>query len=247
MQSGDITLFLMYTGNQEIGFLGVKCDSKCGWKGTVRTLADRLTTCGFTPIPCSKQCKAENGEINHVMKKDLRRHLAKDCPNRADKCEYCGEKGTYDTIKKVHDEICPLKLLPCSNSGCTQKVQRQQFYKHVQFECEHTVIECKHAIIGCDTKLKRNVMAAHEQDDTLHLHMAINKVTLLTEQCYTMKRKYRTFQVTEYQENNALFCSPSFYTSPNGYHLNVEVYANGNGTCEGTHVSVFVRFLEGKH
>ena len=31
--------------------------------------------------------------------------------------------------------------------------------------------------IGCDTQLKREDMAAHEQDDKLHLHMALETVT----------------------------------------------------------------------
>ena len=35
---------------------------------------------------------------------------------------------------------------------------------------------CKYRGIGCDTELKREDMAAHEQDDKLHLHMALETI-----------------------------------------------------------------------
>ena len=46
---------------------------------------------------------------------------------------------------------------------------------------------------------------------------------------------------------NERFTSPSFYTSPNGYHMALEVDANGYGDGKGTHVSVFASTLEGKY
>ena len=46
---------------------------------------------------------------------------------------------------------------------------------------------------------------------------------------------------------NEQFTSPSFYTSPNGYHMEVDVDANGYSDSEGTHVSVFACTLEGKY
>ena len=95
-------------------------------------------------------------------------------------------------------------------------------------------------------------MEAHEQDDKLHLHMAIDTVTFLKEQCsmlsYMLKKESMTFRLTEYQnkkQNDEVFYSPSFYTG-HGYHMNVSVYANGNGSGKGSHASVFANFLKGK-
>ena len=58
-------------------------------------------------------------------------------------------------------------------------------------------------------------MAIHEQDDARHLHMAIDTVTQLKEQCSmlssTVRRDSITFQLTEYQkkkENNTVFYTP---------------------------------------
>ena len=59
-----------------------------------------------------------------------------------------------------------------------------------------------------------------------------------------------TFKLTDYQhkvENDKDFMSPSFYTSPEGYHMSIKVDANGNSVGKGTHVSVYVHILEGSN
>ncbi len=53
-----------------------------------------------------------------------------------------------------------------------------------------------------------------------------------------------TFRVTDFDDkhkkaNNKIY-SPAFYTSTNGYKMCLRIDANGNGTGEGTHVSVFI-------
>ena len=227
-------------------------DSGCGWKGTVDTLEDHLNKCEFVLVECPNECEDEDGDTNEFFKKDLDAHL-EDCPYRDYECEYCGEEDTYAFITQDHDKVCDLKIVPCSNGGCHKSMQRQHLYQHEQYECEHTVVKCKHESIGCKTELKRKDMEAHEQDDKLHLHMAIDTVTFLKEQCsmlsYMLKKESMTFRLTEYQnkkENNEEFYSPSFYTG-HGYYMNVWVYAYGNGSGEGSHVSVYAYFLKGKY
>ena len=64
------------------------------------------------------------------------------------------------------------------------------------------------------------------------------------------KEKSLTFKLTGFEKlkkSNSVFRSPSFYTSPEGYHLEVVVYANGFGDGKGTHVSVYLRALKGEH
>ncbi len=59
-----------------------------------------------------------------------------------------------------------------------------------------------------------------------------------------------TFKLPGYKEkkdNNEVFRSSSFYTSPNGYHMKIEVDANGYGDGEGSHVSVFAWIIKGKN
>ena len=122
-------------GKREIKALGVKCSNMergCEWVGTVGTLENHVATCGFTLVPCPKQCK-DNNEAKHFLRKDLDRHLKNDCPNRHYECKSkkCGEKGTYAYITEVHDKTCKVKIVPCPNVGCPTKIERQQVSEHL--------------------------------------------------------------------------------------------------------------------
>ncbi len=97
-------------------------------------------------------------------------------------------------------------------------------------------------------------MAAHELDDSYHLHMAMSTIALLKERCcllsYMTKKEAMTFQLTDYQmkkESNAEFNSPPIYTGPNGYHLQFKVYVNGFSKGKNTHLSVYAQLLKGKY
>ena len=242
----------------------MKCDNverKCQWKGTVGTLEAHVATCKFTLVPCPKGCKyttrwarppANNKKIKYFMRKDLDKHLENDCPNRDHECEYCGEKGTYAHITKVHDEICELKILPCPNE-CTETMPRQDIEEHVELECEYTVITCKFKNIGCTTEMKRGDMAAHEQNDSLHLSKALDTVVELQEKMSKLESAANTtitFKLTEFRgkcDSDKTFISSSFYTSPGGYHMNIEVDANGYGDGKGTHVAIYAPILKGEY
>ena len=163
----------------------------------------------------------------------------------------------YATITKVHDKICEKKILPCSNAECTQTMERQQITEHVRTQCPYTVISCKYKGIGCTSRLKRRDMAAHEEDDKLHLHMSIDTVNMLQgiiqEKCLAvtlnnLDSKSMTFAVPGYQgkmETCAVFTSPSFYTHPNGYHMAVKVLWKENIFC--SHLEVSILILEGAY
>ena len=160
---------------REIKALPITCNvnKECEWEGTVGSLEEHVATCDFVLCPCPKQCM---GDDSIVMRKYLDEHLKNHCPNRDHECPYCGEKGTYVNITQDHDMVCAKKPLPCPNSGCGDTVERQEVPEHVS-KCPHTVIACKYKGIGCDAELERKDMAAHEQDDKLHLHMALDTVT----------------------------------------------------------------------
>ena len=201
-----------------------------------------MATCKFTLLPCPKKCKDDNDKIIHFMRKDLDKHLENDCPNRDHECENCGEKGTYAHITQVHDEICELKILPCPNE-CTKTMPRQDIEKHIHSECENAVIACDYRIIGCDTKLKKKDMIAHEQEDKLHLHMAIKTVQTSQKRSGTPL----SFKVSDYQnkkENNIMYKSPSFYTSSNGYHMAIQVFPNGHSRAKDKFVTVSSWFIQ---
>ncbi len=122
------------------------------------------------------------------MRKDLDDHLTKDCPNRAYKCHYCGEEGTFAAITEIHDKTCGKKIIvPCHNAERTGTMQRRVADKHVMFEYDCTVIPCKYESIGCGVKMKRRDMPAHEQDNKVHLHMTLETTLQLKKDNKTLK------------------------------------------------------------
>ena len=141
-------------------------------------------------------------------------------------------------------------LVKCSNAECGDTMERQQLRNHVHVKCPHTVIPCKYKGIGCDAELKREDMAAHEQDDKLHLHMALETVNLERK---TLKKKNdgsMTCAMPDFDNRrkcDTRFFSTSFYVSPRGYHMSLMVIVNGYGPGEGTHVSVHAPILEGEY
>ena len=124
-------------------------------------------------------------------------------------------------------------------------MERRQLDEHVS-KCLHTVVSCKYHGIGCSAELKKSAMATHEQDDTLHLHMALDTVNSLQ----TKNRVLMTFAVTDYakrKKTSQPVQSPPFYTHPNGYHMVVEVDAKSWDEGKGTHLGVDMVILEGMH
>ena len=211
-----------------------------------------MSKCEFTLLPCPKECRNHwllEQTINHFMRKDLNKHLKEECPNRDYSCKHCGEKGTYTSII-MHDKECPKKPVPCPK-GCFVTMQRKRVRNHVATECELTVIACKYKRLGCDREMKRKDMAAHEDNDKLHLRMAMDTTVQLKERIASLEKiKPLHFKLTEYQQRkneNKVAYSPSYYISPNGYRMKIRVDANGCGEGKGTHVSVFAQVVKGDY
>ena len=243
-------------GMRDIRALHVKCDNVergCEKEGTLGTLEEHMAVCQFTPLPCPKQC-----EIVLLLQKDLDHHINNECPNRDYECEYCGEKDTYANITQIHDSVCEKKEIPCTNTECTETIERGKMKNHLGY-CDYTIIPCKYKYIGCTVKLKRKMILSHEQNYYIHYNPVIFKLQAdlksANEKIASLKKENdilrpKIFKISDYQkkkDNNEKITLPSFYTSHEGYHVTVKVYANGSSYGKGTHLSVDTRLLEGEH
>lgn len=207
----------------------------CEWEGTLGDLDKHTKTCSFTLIACPNKCS------HNIERKDMKEHL-KDCPNREHLCEHCGKMGRYFDIAGFHQGSCDQKIIPCTNDGCDKLVKRKDMRKHVTDTCKHTVITCKYESIGCDVKMKRRDVKEHEEkEDKLHLQKALdaaNKAKLAADST-TVLEKDQKFVFMVPNHGKRLFHSPSFYTSPSGYHMEVIVYGISDR-------SISICMLEGK-
>ena len=224
----------------------MKCDNvmrSCEWKGTVGTLDEHLEKCQFSLVSCPNKCE-EDDDVGYIMKKDLNEHLEKECPNRNHKCEYCGEEDTYANITKIHDNECGKKPLPCSNAGCTEKLQRAELQDHLENNCEFAEISCKYESIGCDMKMKRKDMRVHEQDDKVHLHKALDTVVELRKNILRKGEAF-VFKLTGYEikkGNNEIFYHHHSIPAEMDTICSLELTLMGMETARGHTYQFFVTF-----
>ena len=306
------------TGRREIMSLPVKCSHanlKCEWEGTVETLKEHLAMCKATLIQCPNKCTVDDKPVS-VKRGELQDHVTKMCAMRPHECVHCKERGTYIHITMVHDASCQMKVIHCPNAECTVTMERRKVAKHIN-ECNFSVITCRFKSIGCSASMKRRDMLDHENNDNLHLHMALDTLLVLVKgkdffvkasilaiavlaalvlsfqawgiavvkdvtvtllgwiviaiflamigtfsvlavkygpMVYSLYRNRSAYVITPFLlkecypfEKNQVFLSPPFYSSPYGYRMVVRVDTNGSGSAQGTHLSVFVRMLEGNH
>ena len=134
-------------------------------------------------------------------------------------------------------------------------------------KCEYVIVSCKYESIGCLEKLERREMKKHEQDDGVHLHLALEAVVKLqkdqTSTNDTVKHEKEndtkiilkkgdafTFKVSDHTRKkncNKIIPSNNFYTSFEGYCMRIVVYLNGNKEGRGTHISVYACFNDGRN
>lgn len=254
------TYCILCLGNRDIQGLRVKCGSgkECSWKGAFSEVKKHVANCQYVRIPCPKKCVDSKNEAHLIKRNELDEHLADFCPNREFSCQDCGKKDTYASITGNHTEVCEKKRVPCPNFECSKVLQRQNIKRHLDC-CDYTVVPCKYRRLGCSTSMKRKSIKAHEKDeDKAHLHVALSKIISLEsslestrEKMHLMeadKRNGFTFKLPNFSKmKREAFYSPSFYTSPSGYHFRVIIYAGGDGDEKGTHVSVFAELIEGRY
>ena len=230
----------------------------CGWEGTVGTLEDHVTKCGFTLVPCPNGCKDANEVIITFFRMELEEHVSSECPEREYQCQDCGLKDKYRVITGPHEYECEKKMVSCVNKGCYSFLERGCVQEHVRQSCNYTEVNCKYASIGCGEKIIRKEMKAHEEDHEHHLSLALNKITELNRRVLKIENLpllseggiQVTSLVSEYsykRRNNNIHYSEPFFTSPTGYKMCLEVYTNGCGDGKGSHLSVYMKILHGPH
>ena len=218
-------------------------ENGCSWVGELRSLDNHLTTCEYALICCTNQC-TENDEEVKILRHELDHHLKNKCPNRQHQCPHCKATGRYRYITTTHLDTCPKLVVPCPNSECTLSVIRCKLSYH-RSKCPFEEITCKYAGIGCKEKLPRKDLEQHENDDSFHLHLAME--TVIEQQ---VKEKPCIFKMPKFEQHKSskdIWYSPPFYTHPGSYKMCIRVDANGCGDAAGTHVSVYAYLMKGRN
>ncbi|XP_064398226.1 TNF receptor-associated factor 5-like isoform X2 [Halichondria panicea] len=265
-----ITTFKDERSNRDIQSLKVKCTNRndgCQWVGELRYVDDHLKTCDYAKLRCPNRCgggifQMLNGGGTQLFRKDLQKHLDHECPRRQYSCPHCQKTDEYKHITGNHTVICPKIIIECSNAPhCKTTFPRETKHTHLS-TCQYQEVACKYQELGCKNILFRKDLQGHENDDNVHLRIAMTTVikikkqcTLLNTQlnCSNMKNQsgvtsiFKMPSFKEKKENNIEFFSDPFYTDPRGYKILINIDANGYGDNKGTHVSVWVYLMRGEY
>ena len=237
----------------------VKCenvDDGCDWVGTVNTIQDHLNLCDFSLFLCPNQCQ-EDGKVVQVMKKNLDDHITKHCPNRTEMCPLCGNIGKQNVHE--HEQLCPRKVVNCPQTGCFDSMEREKLLVHMESVCKFTEVDCKFKDFGCNVRKVRMFIKQHEEDVQLHLDLARKKIIQLEETVSLLAEEVVdvlddsgsfTFRLQNFKsihKNDEKFSSKPFYTRPGGYKMLIRVHTNGYDDAKGTHLSIYVKLVEGRN
>ena len=251
---------------REIYDLKVRCQNKtgnkrgCQWIGELRELEDHLNPakkrCKHIPLVCSFGC----GE--QVPSGDMKDHKKHRCPKRQEKCELCDYHNSHDVGMENHLPVCPESLVECPNKCKEESFKRKQLKSHIN-ECPLQVIECPFSSSGCTVKLPRNQMVEHEDTAVRqHLRIVAKQLNSLQESSapatpapvvcpqliYNIPPvEFIMMGFFENKQADKVWTSPPYYTHIGGYKFCLEVYPNGDGSGKGTHLSVYVRLMDGEH
>ena len=171
---------------RKIRALPVRChfhSKGCGWQGELRGLQEHLDPhqghCKFIDIVCPKGC----GQTLPHSKLDT--HLAKECPNRDQQCQYCDETVPYSSMTAHYDNDCTHIPLRCPN-GCSELMPRGAIPQHLS-ACPCQPTDCEFVGFGCSVKFARRDQGKHMQEYFhKHLHMVAECCTALSQ---TIARK----------------------------------------------------------
>ena len=157
--------------------------------------------------------------------------------------------------------MCPESLVECPNKCKEESFKRKQLKSHIN-ECPLQVIKCPFSIAGCTVKLPCNQMEMHECTAMRqHLRIDAKQVDFLQEYsapstlgpvvCPQLIYNIPPvgFIMTGFLEKkqaDKMWTSPPYYIHIGGYKFCLKVYPNGDGSGKGTHVSIYVRLMEGE-
>ena len=245
--------------------LKVYCHSKsagCQWQWELGELDNHLKLgslegqCDFVKVECPLKC----GKI--LQWHNIEEHKSNDCAKRPFSCDYCDYKSTHEKVVNDHWPKCRCFSKVCPNKCSTDTIERRFLQHHLQEQCPLQKIPCKFSFAGCKATVKRKAMQKHlDENKDEHLDMtALECKKVKTELTNTTLALAKVAPkpifnpppdiiVNEFERHeigsNCWF-SPAFYTHIGGYKMCFSVYANGWGTSEGTHVSLFIHVLKGE-
>nr|XP_039270868.1 TNF receptor-associated factor 4-like isoform X2 [Styela clava] len=223
-------------------------------------LEDHEGNCPMESVHCENKCGAK------MLRKYLARHSTGDCPKRPTKCPHCDKDFNFD-ILKTHFGNCPRYPISCPNRCDVLKIPREELEIHMKEHCKAAVTACPYKEVGCKHKCPRYHLDRHlTENQNVHMRTMFELVRTQKRQIETLQKQVsdltvshngvllwripeytKSLQQAQKDQAEAELISPPFYTHRHGYKLQLSAFLNGNGGGHGSHLSLYVRVLNGEY
>ena len=149
-------------------------DAGCNWIGKLSQMNEHCNDdhlgCIFQAVKCPSKCGVS------LQRKDLKNHLAADCPCY---CQYCETTGDKILIAKHHKEMCQKFTVHCPN-GCGATMLREETKEHRKI-CPLEEIQCEYYNLGCQGLMLRKDREEHDKSNVIqHLDLMKKKFSNIT-------------------------------------------------------------------
>ena len=224
--------------------------------------------CGFFPVPCPNQCGSA------IQCQNIDSHVADECPLTTINCDFhhigCAVKLPRQDMPEHQREnlLTHISLLATSHAkqqGKINKLVAENKLKQLSndqqkksFETSLAIIQTKATTLEQDkkslatstAKQQADIASLVEENKQLHeIAKAFKAPSAQLVSCTTRPFGPPVLTMTNFQQqkrDDNTWYSPPVYTHHQGYKICLGVYANGNGTAKGTHVSVYMTFMRGE-
>ncbi|MGH0181865.1 UNVERIFIED_CONTAM: hypothetical protein FKN15_028857, partial [Acipenser sinensis] len=229
----------------------------CGKEFVFDTIQSHQYHCPRFPVQCPNQCGAPN-----IAREDLSTHMKDSCGSALVLCPF-KDSGCKHRSHQYH---CPRFPVQCPNQCGAPNIAREDLSTHMKDSCGSALVLCPFKDSGCKHRCPKVGLSRHvEESMKVHLSMMCSLVSRQRLEILDLRREVEELSVShdgvliwkiadysrKLQEaktrNNFEFFSPPFYTHKYGYKLQVSTFLNGNGSGEGTHLSIYIRVLPGEY
>ena len=160
----------------------MKCPNNgCQWKAKLKCAANHLDDCPYNLVSCTIGCN------DKVQRRNLDRHLTKECPKRSYECSHCKEVGEHQHITGPgHLDTCPNLLISCSM--CPKRTRRCNMAAH-EAKCRLEPVPCQYQSVGCTAQPRRQDIPQHNLDAMSdHLQRAVQAIAQQSSEIAQLRR-----------------------------------------------------------
>ena len=148
-------------------------DKGCGWSGQLVHLKNHLSLgqlhgqCKHVTVKCPNKCKIM------LFRKEMKKHVNKECSHRPFTCLYCGHKSVYSDIVTNHYLKCVNYPVTCPYNCVKTEMKRSEMSYHIKI-CPDVIVSCPYCDVGCKETMKRcDVMKHVESSVSIGQHQAL--------------------------------------------------------------------------